>query len=85
MVWTSIVHWVLVGKQQGKNHAERLNVDGTILLTYTWIIYSESSVESDCDVQGKGASMEQNLYLEGVHAPHKNIQALIQNDPMNKS
>ena len=54
MVWTRAVHCVLVGKQQGKNHADRLNVEGTILLKYIWIIYSQDSVESDCDVEGKG-------------------------------
>ena len=85
MVWTRIVHCVLVGKQQGKDHADRLNVDGTILLKYIWIIYSQDSVESDCNVEGKGASVEQNSYLEGLHAPHNNIEALTQNDTMNNS
>jgi hypothetical protein len=42
-------------------------------------------VESDCDVEGKGASVEQNSYLEGLHAPHNNIEALTQNDTMNNS
>jgi hypothetical protein len=73
MVRTRTVHRVLVGKQQGKNHIERQSVDGTIILKLTWVSYSQEVLyweESDCDVEGKGASMEQNLYLEEVFMHH---------------
>jgi hypothetical protein len=79
MVRTKTVHCVLVGKQQGKNHAGRLSVDGAIILKWTF-----SGISLQQRVKGRLWKETCTLRREavGVNAPH-NSQAPHTKDPMN--